>query len=570
MDTSRCWTLCALLGAGCYVGVATDPGERAESDTGGHASTGGEDEGEPSCEAGVTELGPGAMARLTRLEYSHAVRDLFEIEVPLDELPDDELLGPFSANLDAPPSELELEAYMDQAEAIAAAVAEQPERVLDCAAEGIDEPDACADAFIEVLGRRAYRRPLSDAQRTQLRGLYELGVAQGGPSRGLELVTTAALESPHFLYHVEIGVEFGVEPGTGPSEALRLDAFSLAARLSFFLWRSIPDDALLDAAEHGELDEPAGLEAQVERMLDDPRAARGSAAMYRQWMGLEGEFPDKSSESFPAYDPSLAPAMREGLGRFAAAIIHGDGGSMAGLLEDPRAFVDAPLASYYGVELPPGPADDDGLYRVDLPGDERAGLLTRAGVMAMHGHFNQTAPVQRGRFVREALLCQPIPDPPPDVDDTPPALDPDLSVRERFAMHSSEAGCASCHTLMDPIGFAFEHYDGAGRYRTVDGNLAVDASGELTNTEDLDGSFYGAIELSERLSGSDQVRACFVRQYLRFALVRPLAAEDDCTLAALEEAFAASDDTVEALMLAVATSESFRLRRPRPLPEESN
>src|SRR6185503_210726 len=192
---------------------------------------------------------------------------------------------------------------------------------------------------------------------------------------------------------------------------------------------------------------------------------------------------------------------------------------------------------------------------------QRAGMLTQAGFLSVHALPNQSSPVTRGKFIRELLMCQPPSPPPPDLNVTPPEVDPTRSTRERFAQHTANPACASCHALMDPIGFGFESYDAIGRFRTVDGNKPVDASGEIVRSMDLDGKFRGARELAEKLGASRQVHDCVATQWFRYAFGRFDSPGDTCSLAELRQSFMASGGDLRELLVALTQTESF-LNRP--------
>jgi hypothetical protein len=199
-----------------------------------------------------------------------------------------------------------------------------------------------------------------------------------------------------------------------------------------------------------------------------------------------------------------------------------------------------------------------------LDPSQRAGLLTQAAFLSAHAHANQTSPVHRGLAVRKNLLCTDLPDPPANVNNNPPAPDPNATTRQRFEQHRTDPSCAGCHQLLDPIGVGFENYDAIGAYRTQENGLAVDARGEVFGADATSGPFVGAIELAQRLSTSAQVRACVQKQWFRFALGRLEGADDACSLASVDRAFTAGDFNVKSLLLALVTSDAFRYRREAP------
>jgi hypothetical protein len=472
------------------------------------------------------------LMRLTSAEYDNTVRDLLgDTTHPGLAFSPDEQVGPFDANVLAPPSEVMLEQYMVAAEALAATAVQDGAGLTGCT----DDlgTDACAERFIDAFGRRAYRRPLSDEQRGRLRKVYADGVALGGFEHGLELVVRAALQSPYFLYRVEIGAPVADVPGMA-----KLDGYEVASRLSYFLWDSTPDDELLLAAEDGELDAPDGIEREARRLLASPRAAPMVGAFHVQWMGL-GVTLQKDPAVFPGFDDALAASVREETARFASDVILSGDGNLATLLTATHTFADSAIGELYGVDR--GVDDPAAFIRVELDPAERGGLLTRLGALAASAHVDDTSIVLRGKFVRSFVLCDVLPPPPANVD-----------VSNVTADRTSPT-CAGCHNLMDPIGRGLEQYDAIGRFRA-----GTPSGGEINGT-DVEGPFQGGAELSAQLAKSQQVHACVARQWFRFALGRPEDVTlDRGSLAAIDAAF--TDGDTRELIVAVALTDAFRFR----------
>jgi hypothetical protein len=398
---------------------------------------------------------------------------------------------------------------------------------------------------------RAFRRPLEPAEREALVGLFELGRTDVGFAEGIRLVIQAALQSPQFLYHLELGL-----PAPDGEDVVALGGYELASRLSYFLWDSMPDDELLTAAGDGGLDTPQALREQAERMLDDPRAGDAIASFHHQWLHLDGlAHLEKNAEAYPAFDPALRDAMAQETTRFADWVIRADDGRLETLLTASYSFVDGPLFALYGIEAP---ADHDPSLPLALDPTQRAGLLTQPSVLATHAHADQSSPVHRGKLVRENVLCTPLAPPPPEVDVVPPPVDPNATTRERFDQHRSDPTCAGCHELIDPLGFGFEHYDGIGAWRDTDAGKPVDATGQVVATEDIDGAFDGAVELAQRLAQSEQVRTCVAEQWFGFAFGRPPAEADACSFDTMAVAFAESDHDIRELLLALVMTDAFR------------
>jgi hypothetical protein len=345
--------------------------------------------------------------------------------------------------------------------------------------------------------------------------------------------------SPHFLYLVET-----LPPGAAETDVALLAPFELATRLSYFVWASMPDDELLEAAADGSLADPDVLEAQVRRMLDDDRAADAIASFHQQWMQLaELDGLVKDATLYPSWSPELGAALAAETGAFAEEVIRRGDGRLQTLLTAPWTVGDAALAQHYGAAAPV-----DG--KIELDPTERAGLLTSAGFLASKSHAAENSWVHRGKFVRENLLCEHLPPPPPGVEANE-ANDPG---------RLENPDCSSCHLLMDPIGVGFENYDAIGAFRLVDGEgAAIDAAGEVSGYPDI-GTFTGVVELAQGLAAEPVVHDCFAVQWLRYAGRREETAADECTIERLQAVFADSDQDVRELVVAVVLSDAFRYR----------
>ncbi|MBL9028670.1 MAG: DUF1592 domain-containing protein [Myxococcales bacterium] len=487
------------------------------------------------------------LRRLTREEYDNTVRDLLGDRTrPAASFPPDEAVGGFETNSLAPVSSSMVERYMEAAEALATGAASRVSELAPCAAG--DEPEDCAKRFVEAFGRRAFRRPLQDEERASFLAVYTEKAKKSGHAAGIQLVIQALLQSPQFLYRLEPAV------GSG-SEIRPLDGYEVATRLSYFIWASTPDDALLDAAAAGKLATQAEVEEAARRMLGDPRAVDGLRSYFRQWLGLrELETETREASITPAFTPALRDAMVEETLRFSADAVLTGGDAVTTLLTSSKTFVNAPLAKLYGVSAPEG----DTFQLVSLPPEQRAGVLTHASVMTVLSGAEQTSPILRGKFVREKLLCDPIPPPPPSAVISAPKVDPRMTTKERFVRHRTDPSCSSCHQLMDPIGFAFEHYDMIGAWRTMDGYVPVDAVGDVYGTDDVDGAYTGAIKLTSRLAASEQVRRCVATHWFRYALGRTERDEDQASLGAAYESFQKAGFDLRQLIVAIAGSDAFR------------
>jgi hypothetical protein len=289
-------------------------------------------------------------------------------------------------------------------------------------------------------------------------------------------------------------------------------------------------------------------------MLADDKAKPALAAFYQQWFGLGLlETATKDKTAYPEFDDTLRAAMKEETRRFVDHVLWDDDAKLSTLFTAQYSFLNKPLAELYGVT---GPRDATTFAQTPLDGAQRSGILTQASVLTAFAAPQQSSPVKRGKWVRVRMLCQDLPDPPANVPQLP-APKAGVSNRERFAMHTSNAACSGCHHLIDGLGFGLEHYDGIGAYRDMDQGVAVDASGEVNTTRDIDGTYSGGPELASLLAKSEQVRDCAPTQWLRYALGREEEAADSCSLVALRDAFAKSGGDLKELMVALTQTDSF-------------
>jgi hypothetical protein len=532
-------------------GDSESPGAGSSTDP-AHSTQGGTDPNDPAAKTcDILDVGITPLRRLTRTEYNNTVGDLLgDTTKPADDFaPDEELLG-FAAGLSVSP--LLAEQYMNAAEALSVQATEDLPSLLGCDPASKGE-DACANTFIDAFGKTAYRRPLATDERDGLRALYGDAKSKYDYRTGIELVVQAVLQSPDFLYRVELGKD------TQTPLVVQLTGYEIASRLSYLLWNTTPTPELLSAAAAGELDTPAGVEKYAREMVADPRAHETVRSFHHQWLDLDVlDMKSKDPMVYPAYDDALKASMIEETERYVQDVVFEQDGTVETLLTSRATFVDAKLADLYGMPKPSG----SGFGSAMLDGKQRAGLLTQASVLSVYAKSNQSSPVHRGKFVRERLLCQQLSPPPAGLIIVPPDPDPNASTRERFAEHSKNATCAGCHHLMDPIGFGFEHYDGIGRYRDMDGKFTVDSSGEIKDSRDADGKFDGVLELEDKLAQSQEVRECVASQWFVYAFGRSINNDlDTCSREKLFSTFAASGYKIQDLLVALATSDAFRYRR---------
>ena len=427
-------------------------------------------------------------------------------------------------------------------------------RIFSCRPQGADvaEAEACATSIIAGLARRAYRRPVTVDDLDQLVAFYQRGHAAGGFEAGVETALRALLAGPEFLFRIER------EPADAvPGEPYRISDTELASRLSFFLWSSIPDEALLAAAEAGRLADRDTLQAQVRRMLADPRARTLTTNFAGQWLhlrNLDAARPD--ARLLPDFDDNLRQGFRRETELLFESILEEDR-SIVDLLRADYTFVNERVARHYGL---PGVYGDH-FRRIDLSeGSPRAGLLGHGSILTVTSYATRTSPVLRGKWILETLLGTPPPPPPPNV----PPLDETrsntriVSMREKMVAHRQNPQCAACHQIMDPAGLSMENFDAIGRWRDVEGGVAIDATGSLPGGEDFDGVAGLRAALLERPGVFAGVA---VEKLLTYALGRGLDHADAPAVRAILRSAEAEGYRLSSLILGIVDSTPFTWRR---------
>lgn len=494
------------------------------------------------------------LRRLTRFEYANSVRDLLGVDSEaFAQIPADEADG-FDNNAELQvAAEFLIEKYVTVSETLAEAALSDVQALTGCDEQTLGA-ETCALQFARSFGRKAYRRPLSELDEQLFMSAYAAGEDY---QDGLAIMIRMALQSPHFLYRLELSEGSGESPGK-----TRLNPFEIATRLAYFIWSSGPDDALLDAAQQGQLASNEQVAAMARSMLASPKAQISVSNFVEQWSGLRKlETMTKNTEFFPTYSNDMRAAMQAELPAFIQDMFSNDNLTLRTLFTSNTAYVSGPLAEIYGVTAP---SSSTGPSAVELPAQQaRAGLLTQAGFMAVQAHPDQTSPVLRGKFVRAQLLCTPPPPPPDDVDISVPELSAGTTARDRAEVHlAAGGGCAGCHALMDPIGLAFEHFDALGQFREYENGSLIDVSGEVEYAEDpaLQGAFTGVQPLAEKLASSEQVHDCVATQMFRYGAGRREGDIDACSISPMQEAFLASGGDFIELMVAMTQTDAFLYR----------
>ncbi len=512
----------------------------------------------PSADGGVTSCetvtpGPRVLRRLTPSEYDRTVRDLLGVESHHGErFAADPVVDGFDNDARSlVVSPLLAEQLRVAAEALATDATRDLSRVSPCVPSGASDV-ACARRMIESFGQRAFRRPLTSDEADRYATLHATIATGEGFQEGVEAVVSAMLQSPHFLYRSELGVASGAR--------WRLTQWEIASELSYLLTGSMPDAPLFEAARVGALSTPAAIEAQARRLLGTPGARESMRRFVRQWLDVDriATVP-KDSATFMSFTPAVRASMSGEFDRFVDAVMFREGARFSDLFTSTFTFVDPTLSTFYGLRAE-GALDAQGYGRVSMVEAQRRGVLTLGAVMAVHGRPNSSSPVHRGRMVRERLLCQPLPPPPPGVNAQPPVPDRSRSLREQYSAHSSTHPCVDCHRLIDPIGFTFEFFDGVGRYRATENGAPIDAHGEIVGSVRTDGTVADARALIERLAESPEVHDCFAKQLFRYAYAMTSGSQTACALGELQSQFRASNLSIEELLVALTRSAHFTER----------
>jgi mono/diheme cytochrome c family protein len=421
--------------------------------------------------------------------------------------------------------------------------------VFVCRPERPAQESTCARTILTSLAHRAFRRPVTSADVEPLYAFYQKGRAKDFDS-GIQAAVEAILVSPEFLFRVERSA-----PGIKAGAAHRIGDVELASRLSFFLWSSIPDVELLDAAEHGRLKDPAVLEHQVRRMLDDRRADALVSNFAGQWLQLRNVETVKPDPLIFPFDEALRRSFLTETALFVSSIFREDR-SLLDLFSADYTFVNQRLAEHYGIPRVYGSQ----FRRVTLTDENRRGLLGQGSVLTVTSYPNRTSVVQRGKWVLETLLGTPPPPPPPDVPELKAAPHGTvLSMREQMQAHRSNAVCAACHARMDPIGFALENYDGVGRWRREDAGAPIDATGKLPDGTEFNGP-AGLNRLLLTKFRDDFVRTATER-LLTYALGRGVEYYDYPAIRSIVREAARDDDRVSSWILAIVHSAPFQMRK---------
>jgi len=490
---------------------------------------------------------PARLRLLTRSEYQRTVSDLLgsSLDVTRD-FPPEPVVSGFSNNAESHQmNPLLLEQLRGAALALADEATQRGfDALAPCASD--EEQASCARVQIQAFATRAFRRPVLQDELDLLFRLYDRAAAALSPSQALGAVIESVLVAPQFLYRVE------APAAAVQDDHVQLGPYELASRLSYFLTGSMPDPELLGAADSGALLDRVELESQARRLLGTVHAPSRVREFHAQWLGLD-RLNGIARDGAPA---DMNSALLESVQRYLDDVFWSETSSVQDLYAAPQLFLNETLAPLYA-----GTAPVSGWTRLENP-EQRAGLLLQPALLALLAHPDQSAPVKRGVFVRDAILCAPVAAPPPTVNNTPPDPDPSMTTRERFAVHTADVTCSKCHSLIDPMGFGFEAYDQLGRYRTTENGISVDATGAVVDLaeEALNGPFDGATQLALRVADSQTALDCLGQKWFTFALGRSFTVQDRPSLNQAVDQARAAGGSLQELLVALTTTDAFQWR----------
>ncbi len=489
--------------------------------------------------------GKSTVRLLTPVQYRNAISQLSPMELTQREV------GSYNSSLAAASGGLNgglVDAYSEEAFSIASQWFSTPESTLalmTCLPERAD--DTCTQDFLRRFGRLVWRRPLTDNEVARYVALsVDVSNRLQSPIKGVEYAVAGMLQSPYFIYRVELGT---------PSDTHRtFDAYEIATRLSFLLTNSPPSSALLDAARDGELEDREGLERHARALLNSPAGERGLRALGVELYGLDAIVEvEKDASLFPEFSEELAEAMREQVAlTFVDHVVSGR--DYRELFNRREVFMHPVLAELYGVhDLA---EQEQGWQLYTFPEElNRQGILSLAGIMASHSGIANTSPTTRGFFVRTDVLCDVVPPPGPNVDTTLPIPEEGevLTNRELLGRHVTEPSCSGCHSFMDPLGFPLENYDPIGRYRTHQNMLPIDASGSLDGTD-----FETAQGFSEALAANPKLIPCLNKKLFAYSFARLMQPEDEALMQDLNASFEGSSYDLREALVTLAVSDAMR------------
>ncbi len=523
--------------------------------TGGTGGTGGGMTVDP-CATATLEVPVSPMRRLTNTQLVSSWRDV------LNDQAADPKLDPAP---NAIVSELQVEKFSTAAEELIARKGHLPYAPCDTAGAGTT---ACAQGFIEAFGKMAWRRPLEAAEVTSLMARYTSTRTLAGVTpaitfrEAIDVVAQVILTSPQMIYVSE----FGATAAGKPANIRTLTGFERATRISYLIWNSTPDKALLDAATKGDLNTSTGVRAAADRLMSDPRANQKVRSFASSWLALDTtvrhpglETNPKNATKFPFDNLALRTAMRTEVEALAESVFFEPGSSFKNLLTTRKAYVNAPLAQLYGVTA--GAPTGTAWKWVDLDATQRAGVFTRAAFLTQTANSDYQSPIRRGVHMYRHVLCRVLGDPPANVNDTPVAPTDGAHTVRANTDTKTAGSCQGCHSLVNPIGYTMENYDAMGRWQTTETgtfngapySLPIDSTATVT-VKDIDGPLAGPLALAQRLSNSQMAHDCLADQWFFRAFERAPKSSDACLVKQVKDSFRQTSD-MKAMVLDLLSSE---------------
>ncbi|HEX3698471.1 MAG TPA: DUF1592 domain-containing protein [Polyangia bacterium] len=550
------WSLTTLALAAAAVGCSGEIGTSMGGGSGtpgsgngtGNGGNGGPGMPPPAPANFVAEQ--GGLRRLTVPELRNSVTDLFGggMTISTQFEPDTALSG--FASIGAARVQLSA-AFVEQLEAASLEVAHKAlsdvtgrATLIGCTPAGTTD-DTCTSQFIRTFGRRVWRRPLTDDEVSRY-----AGVAKGAQTAlanyfsGLEYAVAGLLQSPYFIYRMELGAA-----PTGNATQVAFDDYQMATRLSYFLWNTTPDDALLDAADAHQLTKSAGLTAQAQRLLASPRTSAAMQTFFTELYRL-GDLDTLAQQPaiFPEVSPTLGASMRDETLKFLTNIAFTTKGDYRDIYTSTNTFVNAEMAKLYGMTAPG--AGTTSVAATYPASSLRSGLLGQASFLAGNSQPTRSSPTKRGKFIREMMLCQQITAPPANVPAFPETMPG--TTRQRLTQHRTDPSCAACHSLMDPVGLGLENFDGIGAFRTMEAGQPIDASGNLDAA-----TFTGPVGLATAVRNHSQTPVCLASVMYRYAVGHVDTDGEKPAIDALVKAFSGDGYHFSALLEGMVNSPGF-------------
>jgi hypothetical protein len=546
-------------------GSSNEPGETG-NDPGKGGTKGGSGGGtvtppvmEP--DGTINSAGPYALRRLTVLEYSNTIRDLLGVNLADTDRrgfsADQVVHGGFASGA-ALVTSVDSRQFLDVSVKVAEAATKDMAKLMPagCATPAAGAEEACIPKFLEQFGLRAFRRPVTAAETGTFVGLYKQLRTDPAVTYtdAVQDVVLAILQSPEFLYRWELDGQPIVES----NGLIKFGPYEVASRLSYFLWATMPDEALFMAAKSGALSTPEQIGAQAQRMLKEDKAADGLRDFHMQWLALYGVDELEKDSIFTTYSPEVAKAMLAESSAFIDSVLRGPQatGKLEALFTSSTSFINEDLAKHYGVTGVTG-AD---LKKTDLNPAQRAGILTQGAYLARHSKENDSFPIARGVHVLRQILCQDIPEP---MLTLPPAPEQKQGVttRKMYTDHTAAVACQACHAAINGVGFAFENYDATGAYREKEEGQTVDASGALELPSGKI-TYKNAIDFVQAIAKTPEARECLARNWMRALLRRDESNLESGSLKAITNAFASSNYDMRELVIALTKTRAFTHRNP--------